>query len=644
MKRQHLMPFGATLQPGKGVVFRFWAPARERVDLELLRGDSAAALQLVETIPMRNLGQGWHEAFAAGAGAGQLYRFRIDPGLAVPDPASRFNPFGVHGPSEVVDPRAYPWRHSRWRGRRWEEAVLYELHPGCFTAEGSFAAAAERFAELARLGVTGVELMPVAAFPGTRNWGYDGVLPYAPAACYGRPEELKRLVDTAHAHGLMVLLDVVYNHFGPDGNYLGSYAPQFFDESRHTPWGAAIDFDGPSSGPVRDFFVHNALYWVEEYGFDGLRLDAVHAIEDRSSPDLVESIAQALRDGPGAARAVHLVLENDRNEVRYLERHVDGRRGLQPRHATAQWNDDFHHVLHLLLTGETDGYYADYADEPVAKLGRALAEGFVFQGEASAFRGGERRGAPSAHLPPAAFVSCLQTHDQVGNRAFGERLDAIADGGLMPAAIACLLLGPQVPMLFMGEEYAASTPFLFFCDFEGGLAEAVREGRRDEFGRFAAFRDPAARATIADPNALSTFEASRLRWDERELSPHRERLALVQRLLAARHALIRRFGVVEHGGKWVVVGDALSVRWALGADAGDAPASGGGADTPEAAAALVLAIRVNFGAGPVEVVPQGKAELVFSHAAAPGMQADGWRLGRGGIVVTVETAPESPHG
>ena len=346
---------------------------------------------------------GWHEATLQEAGAGTRYRFRIhdgtdDEGLLVPDPVSRFNPDDVHGESEVIDPEAFAWRDDAWRGRPWHEAVVYELHVGTFTPEGSYAAAKSRLQELAALGITAIELMPLADFPGTRGWGYDGVLPFAPDASYGRPSELKELVDEAHALGLMVLLDVVYNHFGPDGNYLHAYCPPFFNEAKHTPWGAAINFDGVGHRSVRDFFVHNALYWVEEYRFDGLRLDAVHAIHDYSPLHIACEIGQALRQGPGRERHVHLVLETDRNEAHKLSRTDEGR----PTCADAQWNDDLHHCVHVLLTGETDGYYAAFADAPVERLARSLAEGFVFQGEGVLGQAGGRpvpRGEPSGHLP-----------------------------------------------------------------------------------------------------------------------------------------------------------------------------------------------------------------------------------------------------
>ena len=582
MRHVHCMPFGTERRPDGSTRFRLWAPACERITLEVAADDfaqeSGAAFR---EVPMKRIAGDWHECLVQALPPGARYRYRLPDGLAVPDPASRFNPDDIHAASAVTDPLAYVWRNGAWRGRPWHESVIYELHVGAFTPQGTFAAARERLAHLAGLGVTVVELMPVADFPGRRGWGYDGVLPFAPDAAYGTPDELKAFIDEAHGLGMSVLMDVVYNHFGPEGNYLHAYAPQFFDASRHTPWGAAINFDGPSSRVVRDFFVHNALYWVEEFRCDGLRLDAIHAIDDRSSPDIVTEIAAALRDGPGRERQVHLVLENDRNQARYLGRDEQAR----PRIASAQWNDDVHHVFHVLLTGQRDGYYSDYADESLERLGRSLAEGFVYQGQPSEFRDGEPRGEPSAQLPPQAFIDFLQTHDQVGNRAFGERLDALADPALMPAALASLLLAPAVPMLFMGEEWGASTPFLFFCDFGPELAAAVSKGRREEFSRFDAFRDPQARERIPDPNEIRTFEASRLDWAERERTPHREREDLVRRLLAIRRDhLVGRFAGMRRGGEFVCEREWLTVRWTLGDGSrlshqisfarGDAPAGG----------------------------------------------------------------------
>jgi maltooligosyltrehalose trehalohydrolase len=577
------MPFGAAVQPGGGCRFRLWAPGAARVELAL--GDAGAPALL----PMRAHEGGWHERVVGEAGPGTRYRFRLPSGLVVPDPASRANPGDVHGASEVVDPAAYEWRDGDWTGRPWEEAVVYEMHVGTFTGPGTFAAARDRLPELAALGITAVEMMPVADFPGSRNWGYDGVLPFAPDSAYGSPADLKAFVERAHGLGMMVLLDVVYNHFGPEGNYLAGYAPDFFNPAHATPWGAAINFDGPGCATVRRFFVHNALYWVEEFGFDGLRIDAVHAIRDGSRPDIIEAIARALRDGPGQSRRVHLVLENDRNESRRLSR---GTRG-EPLAGTAQWNDDVHHFIHVLATGERDGYYADYAEAPVAGLARALAEGFGWQGEPSAFRDGERRGEPSAHLPPVAFVDFLQTHDQVGNRTFGERIHALSDPVKERAALACVLLSPHVPMLFMGEEWAASTPFLFFCDFGPDLARAVSEGRRREFGRFAAFEDEAARARIPDPGAPETFARSKLRWAERDSGPHAERLALVKELLACRRRhLVPRLAGAASGGRWESADDRMRVEWALGDG-------------------LRLRLVANFGAEAADIAATPAGEIVW---------------------------------
>jgi maltooligosyltrehalose trehalohydrolase len=424
----------------------------------------------------------------------------------VPDPASRWNPDGVHQASTVFDAYAYSWSDAAWQGRPWTEAVLYELHVGTFTAEGTFAAAQRRLSDLAALGVTALQLMPLAAFAGERNWGYDGVLPFAPASSYGTPNELKSFIDAAHRQGLMVLLDVVYNHFGPEGNYLHVYCPEFFDRGYSTPWGAGINLAGELCTTVRSFLVHNALFWIEEYGFDGLRLDAIHAFRDPSSPDIVHEIAAALRDGPGARRHVHLIVENSANQASYLALDSAGR----PICATAQWNDDLHHAFQLLITGETGGYYADYASAPLQQLGRALAEGFSYQGEYSGYRK-RPRGEPSNHLPAWSFIGFLQNHDMIGNRPFGDRIHQLADECLLNAAYVCLLLSPAIPMLFMGEEFAAASPFLYFCDFAPQLAVAVVSGRRREFSRFTAL--PGA-LEVPDPNAVSTFEASKLNWDE----------------------------------------------------------------------------------------------------------------------------------
>jgi maltooligosyltrehalose trehalohydrolase len=524
MKRRHSMPFGAECRDDGSVRFRLWAPAAHQVELCLAGSNSGTRLSL------EHFDDGWFELVTDAAKPGTRYRFRIDGGQEVPDPASRFQPEDVHGPSEVIDPNAFGWKDDIWRGRRWEEAVIYELHVGAFSPPGTFSAVRGRLDYLAELGITAIELMPVADFPGKRNWGYDGVLPFAPDSIYGCPELLKALVQSAHDRGLMILLDVVYNHFGPEGNYLNFYAPQFFASRHKTPWGNAINFDGAESRTVRDFFIQNALYWLTEYQFDGLRLDAVHAIIDGSTPHILTELADQVRSFVEPDRHVHLILENDYNQARYLQR----TKKCQVPGYDAQWNDDIHHALHVLVTSEGDGYYGDYKDHSLDKLGRCLVQGFAYQGEQSVFRDGATRGERTAGLPPSAFVSFLQNHDQVGNRAFGERVTAIADPRAVRAAMAILLLAPSPPLLFMGEEFAARTPFLFFCDFERGLAEAVAAGRRNEFVGFARFSDPESRAGIPDPNAATTFENSRLDWDELTQSCHREWLGFYRHLLKLR--------------------------------------------------------------------------------------------------------------
>ena len=554
MIRTHRMPFGAELLDAGQARFRLWAPSAREVELVLPDGKEA------KRVPMARGTGGWYEAVAEAA-AGARYRFHIDGALEVPDPASRYNPEDVHGPSVLVDPAAHAWTDAGWRGRPWHEAVIYELHVGTFTPEGTFAAATGRLDHLAGLGVTAIELMPLSDFPGARNWGYDGVLHFAPDAAYGTPEDLKRLVQAAHARGLMVFLDVVYNHFGPEGNYLHAYAKPFFTERHHTPWGAAINFDDEQARVVRDFFVHNALYWLEEFHLDGLRLDAVHAIADQSTPDILTELAARVRSGPGRGRHIHLVLENDDNEARYL----DGS-GQDDRY-NAQWNDDFHHAFHVLLTGEKDGYYADYTPGTARHLGRALAEGYAYQGEPSPYRDGAPRGEPSAGLPPTAFVSFLQNHDQVGNRALGERLVALAAEQPLRAAVCAWLLAPHPPMLFMGEEFGAATPFLFFCDFGPDLAAAVTEGRRKEFARFARFSSKEAQAGIPDPGARETFLGSKLDWSVVTGGAHARWLEYYRELLSLRRRAIAPLlaGAPGGHGRYTKCGAAaVVVEWLLG--------------------------------------------------------------------------------
>jgi maltooligosyltrehalose trehalohydrolase len=516
--------------------------------------------------------QGRLEAEAPAA-PGTRYRFRLEDGTAIPDPASRAQSGGVHGWSLVTD-QTYAWQNPEWRGRAWEEAIIQELHVGTL---GGFAGVARELERIAALGVTAIELMPLNAFSGTRNWGYDGVLPFAPAESYGTPEDLKALIDKAHSLGLMVFLDVVYNHFGPDGNYLGAYAPGFFHTDVDTPWGGAVAVDAPM---VAAFFRENALMWLRDYRFDGLRFDAVHAI---GNPAFLDQLAADIRaELPG--RQIHLVLENEHNDA---ER-------LAPGRYDAQWNDDFHNVLHVLLTRETDAYYTDFADRPAERLARCLAEGFIYQGDPSPNHDGRSRGTPSGHLRPSAFVSFLQNHDQIGNRALGERLTLLTAKDKLRAATALLLLSPQIPLLFMGDESGSETPFLFFTDFHDDLADAVREGRRKEFAKFAAFADKQARERIPDPNALATFEASRPRpgpnaaeWEDL----YRTLIALRLRDIAPRLAGARAIGAQAIGDEAVTaawrLGDGATLSIAL--DLGDTPGP-----LPQAPGAVLFAEGTRF--------------------------------------------------
>jgi maltooligosyltrehalose trehalohydrolase len=604
-RRQHAMPFGAALLEDGRTRFRLWAPAATRVEVCLIGGGTGEPVQQTP-LPMVAEADGCFGLTTTLAGAGSRYYYRIDGGMQVPDPVSRFQPEDVHGPSEVIDPGGWAWQDAGWHGRPWEEAVIYELHVGSFTTSGGFAGVQEKLDYLASLGITAIELMPVADFPGRHNWGYDGALLFAPDSRYGRPEALKSLVDAAHARGLMVFLDVVYNHFGPEGNYLHVYAPQFFTERHITPWGAAINFDGRHSRRVRQFFIHNALYWLEEYHFDGLRLDAVHAILDDTRPDILTELAQQVHAHFGDGRQIHLVLENDRNSARRLARDS----AATPRRYTAQWNDDLHHALHVLLTAESGGYYLDYTDNPLHYLRRCLTEGFAYQGERSAYRAGQPRGEPSNHLPAVAFVAFLQNHDQVGNRAFGERIVRLADTVQIRAMTALLLLAPSPPLLFMGEEWGCSQPFCFFCDFGSDLADKVVAGRRQEFARFPEFSDPESRRRIPDPMDPATFEQAVLDWGVCEQSGHRDWLALHRELLTLRQReLIPRLpDRVGETRQLPLPGErCLAIRWTLDDDS-------------------VLSLLANLGDTPVAGVTRPPGAVLYTTHAVPSGQHAGEAL------------------
>lgn len=596
----HLMPFGAEADTNGGIRFRLWAPAARQVVLRLLSEEGE------RLFPMMTLEGGWWEGVCRDAKAGCRYSFQIDTEIQVPDPASRFQPEDVHGPSEVIAPRDFDWGDDLWRGRPWHEAVFYEIHVGTFSDSGDFHGIEEKLDHLAELGVTALQLMPLSDFPGSHDWGYNGALPFAPDATYGRPEDLKSLVREAHARGLMVFLDVVFNHFGPEGNYLHRYAPAFFTGRHKTPWGEAINFDGHFNYWVRQFFIHNALYWLEEYQLDGLRLDAVHAIYDDSRPDILDEMADAVEATTDKTRHVHLVLENDNNASHYLRHHY-----------RAQWNDDIHHCLHLLLTGESDGYYGDYANNPVRLLGRCLAEGFAYQGEVSPYREGRRRGEPSADLPPTAFVSFLQNHDQVGNRAFGERITELSQTEALHAVTVVLLLAPQPPLLFMGQEWGTQRRFPFFCDFAPELARAVTEGRRNEFSRFDRFVDPEARARIPDPNNNDTFLSAKLEWGELEHTEAQRWLALHRSLLSSRkREIMPLLPEIKGGaGRWRELDEqGLVVSWQL--------LHGG-----------ELVLLANLSERPFAAIPAAGRQLYATHGTAdiwpPWFVA--WYLNREGI-------------
>jgi len=549
------MRFGASLLESGGADFLLWAPAAQQARLALYEGIGTEP----RLLPARRDAEGWWACRVPGATAGTLYHWCIDDGLLVPDPASRHNPHGVHQPSAVVDPLAFEWDED-WRGRPWHETVLYELHVGAFTPEGTFAAAQARLPELAALGITAIELMPLAAFPGRFGWGYDGVLPFAPHAPYGTPEDLKRFIQQAHRLGLSVLLDVVYNHFGPDGNYLPRYAPGFFSSTRSSPWGAAINFDGPHSRPVRQFFVENALFWLVEYRFDGLRLDAVHAIRDDGAPHILQELSARVRAAtPG--RHVHLVLENEDNHHQRLS--------ARPRAGCydGQWNDDFHHALHVVLTGESGGYYRDYAaaagEAPLDLLGRALTHGLLFEDSPRKPGGARENPRPAPPQPLSTMVNFAHNHDQAGNRAFGERLAALAGPEAAPLATLLALLTPAVPLLFLGEESGSTRPWLYFADWDGELRKAVQEGRRREFGHVARIED-GRRVPLPDPCSEATFEASRPTPEELDSAAARRWRAMVRDALAARRQwIVPRQGQLLTGQHTAqrVGATGLSVQW-----------------------------------------------------------------------------------
>ncbi len=515
-------PLGAVLDAGGGCTFRVWAPYASQLELELAGSGRRFALP--------SAGDGYFAGRLLPAPRRCRYCYRFPDGRRRPDPASRSQPEGVHGPSSVVS-LAHPWRDRGWRGRELADLVFYELHVGTFTPAGDFDAMHARLPELRDLGITAIELMPVAQFPGTRNWGYDGVFPYAAQHSYGGAAGLLRLVDAAHRAGLAVFLDVVYNHLGPEGNYLADFGP-YFTAIYKTPWGAALNFDGAESDQVRRFFIANAVEWVRDYHLDGLRLDAIHGIVDRSAtPFLAELSAAVQAEAARLGRRVQVVAESNLNDVRVLRPHAAGGYGM-----TAQWNDDFHHALHTALTAERNGYYRDF--HGVADLARAYEQGFVYQGQFSAYRR-RRHGNATRGFPAQRFVVFAQNHDQIGNRAGGERLSGLVGFEALKLAAMAWFAAPQLPLLFMGEEYGDPAPFLYFIEHgDATLIEAVRRGRRAEFAGF-------DWGQLPDPQAESSFAASRLDWRLRAIEPHRALLEFHRELLRLR----RRQAALAAGGR-----------------------------------------------------------------------------------------------
>jgi maltooligosyltrehalose trehalohydrolase len=515
------------LPEGDGTRFRVWAPQRRRVDV-VVNGGRAESTHRLERHD-----DGYHVGLVHGVGPGARYRYRLDGDGPFPDPASRFQPDGVHGPSEVIDPTTFAWNDGAWRGRPLRELTIYELHVGVFTPAGTFAAATARLQYLRDLGIGAVELMPVADFAGRWNWGYDGVALYAPSRAYGRPDDLRRLVDRAHRLDLSVLLDVVYNHLGPDGSYLRRFSPEYVSTRHSTPWGDALNFDGDGSAPVRAFVTENAAYWVREFHVDGLRLDATHAIVDDSPRHILADVGTAARAAaPG--REVTVIAEDNRNFDRLIRPASAGGYALD-----GEWTDDFHHILRRMLAGDSEGYFADFSGT-VDELVTAVRDGWFYRGQ-FAPHFGSKRGTDPAGIPPQRFVIALQTHDQVGNRAFGGRLHHAIDAAAWRAASTLLLLAPETPLLFMGQEWGATAPFLFFTDHHSQLGRQVTEGRRKEFRTFSAFADPASQRKIPDPQAEETFRRSQLDWNEPADGSHAALLRLYRDLLALRRDTLAAF-------------------------------------------------------------------------------------------------------
>jgi maltooligosyltrehalose trehalohydrolase len=551
-EQRRRLPVGAEALPGGGVHFRVWAPRRRKVEVVL---DSPAA----PAFGLAREDGGYFAGLVRQAEAGVRYRYRLDGGDAFPDPASRFQPEGPHGPSQVVDPGRFEWTDAGWRGAGPRGQVLYEMHIGTFTPEGTWASAARELGALAEMGITLLEVMPVAEFPGRFGWGYDGVGLFAPTRLYGDPDAFRRFVDRAHGLGLGVILDVVYNHLGPDGNYLKAFAPEYFSQRHQTEWGEAINYDGESSGPVREFFVANAGYWIEEFHLDGLRLDATQSIFDSSPVHVLAEVGSRVRES-ARGRATFLVAENEPQHTRLVRPPSEGGYGLD-----ALWNDDLHHAAVVALTGHREAYYSDYGGTP-QEMVSAMKYGYLYQGQWYSWQK-QPRGTPTFGLKPWAFVSFLENHDQVANSDRGWRMHQRTSPGRWRALTALVLLGPETPMLFQGQEFASSRPFLYFADHEPELARLVREGRRTFLSQFPSLAEPEVLDRVPAPDEWTTFERCKL--DHGERSTHAEACALHRDLLRLRREdpVLGRQG--EHGFDGAVLAPhAFVLRW-FGGSHGD---------------------------------------------------------------------------
>lgn len=522
-KRRRRLPIGAEVMATGGVHFRVWAPYCKQVEVVLEYGPAEKGQAM--RVPLEAEANGYFSGLVLPAKNGSLYRFRLgdDPAL-YPDPASRFQPQGPHGPSQVIDPAAFAWTDAGWPGCGREGLVLYEMHIGTYTRDGTWTAAMRELPELANLGITLLEIMPVADFAGRYGWGYDGVDLFAPTRLYGTPDDFRRFVDSAHRLGMGVILDVVYNHVGPDGNYLRRFSPDYFSNRDPTEWGDAINFDGPDNGPVREFFLANAGYWIEEFHLDGLRLDATQNVYDTSDEHILSAITRTVRAAAKTC-ATFIVAENEPQQTRLVRPREQGGFGVD-----ALWNDDFHHSATVALTGRNEGYYTDYLGRP-QELISAMKWGYLYQGQRYQWQK-QRRGTPALDLPPARFISFIQNHDQVANSGRGQRVHQLTSPGRYRAMTALLLLGPATPMLFQGQEFAASTPFLYFADHEGALAGSVQKGRAQFLAQFPSLATPETQARLPDPCDVETFRRSQLDLTERQR--HVEAYALHRDLLRLR--------------------------------------------------------------------------------------------------------------